>query len=185
VLFLGIDPGNTGAAVAITKAGQLAGICPAAFVRGSLSDDVHRWLLWVAERAAERVVHAAIEEPVMVFRGGKAIHKSASAVAMSVGQWRGMLAAVGIRHVRLVPPRTWQSRILGKFPTGESKAAACRWASMVHRQAMEDAIRRHGDGVADASGIAEWVRMEHLGDFGAMVEELTFPPTETRGGAKP
>jgi len=154
-LVLGIDPGNTGAAVAITEAGKLAGWVPASWDRGSLSDDVFVWLDGLG-----LVEAVAIEEPVMAFRGGVAIHKSSTSVAMSVGQWKGMLAAVGIRGVRLVPPRTWMARVLGKIEKGQSKYVSMRWARMVHGEAIENALAWWGDAISDAAGIAEWRRLE-------------------------
>lgn len=154
-LILGVDPGRTGAAVAITEAGKLASWLPASWQHGSLSEHVFRWLddLGLVEAAA-------IEEPVMMFRDGHAIHKSATAVAMSVGQWKGMLAALGIRGVRLVPPRTWMATVLGRIEKGQSKHVSMRWAALAHGTEMERAIRETGDGVADAAGIAEWLRLE-------------------------
>lgn len=154
-LYIGIDPGLKGAAVAITEQGVLAGCCPATWERRSLSRDVHDWLDGLG--AVDAV---AIEAPVMMFRNGHAIHKSTTAVAMSVGQWTGMLAAVGIRGVRSCQPRSWQSVILGSFEKGESKVAAIRWATMKHGAPMEELIRANGDGCADAAGLAEWVRIQ-------------------------
>lgn len=154
-LVLGVDPGKTGAAVAITEAGLFVSACPASWDGGSLSSDVFDWLDGLG-----LVDAAAIEEPVMAFRGGEPIHKSSTAVAISVGQWKGMMAAVGIRHVKLVPPRTWQAKVLGKFPPGQSKPASIRWAHLVHGMAIADAINRCGDGVSDAAGIAEWRRLQ-------------------------
>lgn len=154
-LVLGVDPGKSGAAVAITEAGRFVSACPASWDGGSLSHDVFDWLDGLG-----LVDAAAIEEPVMAFRGGEPIHKSSTAVAVSVGQWKGMMAAVGIRHVKLVPPRSWQAKVVGKIEKGQSKNAAIRWARLVHGQPIADAIQQWGDGVADAAGIAEWRRLQ-------------------------
>lgn len=155
-LFLGVDPGKHGAAVAINHEGKFVGFCPAAWEGDALSETCIRWLL----KARPFYEGAAIEEPIMFFGRGKPVPKSAQAVAMSVGQWRGAMAAVGIRGVRLVRPQTWQARMLGKFPKGESKAASMRWAAQVFGAEIEKAIEEYGDAVSDAAAIAEWVRLE-------------------------
>ncbi len=155
-LVLGIDPGAKGAAVAITEAaGRFVSACPASWDGGSLAYDVFDWLDGLG-----LVDAAAIEEPVMAFRDGEPIHKSSTAVAISVGQWKGMMAAVGIRHVKLVPPRSWQAKVIGKIEKGQSKSASIRWALMVHGQAIAPAIQQWGDAVSDAAGIAEWRRLQ-------------------------
>lgn len=158
-LVLGVDPGKTGAAVAITEAGLFVSACPASWDRGSLSSDVFEWIDGLG------LIEAAAIEDVLSYAGtdNPAATKSAVAVAVSAGCWIGMLGTLSVRNVLRVRPQTWQAKVLGRFPRGfkgASKAAAMRWARMVHGAAIEPHLAIGGDGIADAAGIAEWRRLQ-------------------------
>jgi hypothetical protein len=152
-LYLGIDPGGSGAAVAITTKGEFHALVVPDFRNKQLVGDALDWLT----NLAPFIRCATIEKPPMMFQK-RNIVKSIMAVTMNAGVWLGVLGALDITDVRWCEPRQWQAKILGKVPKGETKAASCRVAGQIFGPSFAQAVAMWGDGVADAANLAEYGR---------------------------
>ena len=160
MICIGIDPGKTGALVALDEHGNvmLAELCP---VLGKDFNDTEMSRVVRDAISDELNVHAGIEK--CGTRPGESL-RGAFSFGEGVGIWRGILAA----HVigwRWIAPQAWQVRAL----SGERKPKA--------RKELKDAITRSAirrwpklssvlhlkknQGIADAAWIAEHIRLTH------------------------
>jgi hypothetical protein len=149
-LYIGIDPGATGAAVALDKRGEFRAMVAPQWKGKQLAPVTLDWLTELAPYI--RVV--TIEEPITHFNNANIV-KSMMSVAMNAGVWVGTLSTLDVTDVRWIAPRSWQSKLLGKVPKGETKKASCDFAGRLFGATMVEAIKHWGDGVADAANIAE------------------------------
>jgi hypothetical protein len=152
MLYVGIDPGQTGAAALLTDGGHIEALIIPTWTRKVFSAET-------VERVRQfipRIRHATIED-VSPFGGGRRAAGLRHA-AMNAGMWAGMLSALDMTDVRWVAPREWQGRILGKVPKGMTKEWARGMAGRLWKAQGTEAVRVWGDGVADALCIAEFAR---------------------------
>lgn len=152
-LYLGVDPGVSGAAALLTDAGNLEALILPEWHKGVFA----RATIDRIASFVPRIRHATIEE-VIPFGGGRRAAGLARAGRNS-GMWAGMLAAIDVSDVRWVTPRTWQAKILGKVPKGETKAYSAETVRRFFPHGRQ-VVMAWGDGVADALCIAEWARQE-------------------------
>jgi crossover junction endodeoxyribonuclease RuvC len=157
-LVVGVDPGVTGALVALDA--------DASPVEWWAADDpsggyVHAGELdagavagWLAElRAEDRAILRAVVERQQA-RPGEG-RSTLLGTGRRWGQLLGVLAALRVPVVQ-VPPATWRGRVLGKAAAGQGKAAAVAFA----RARVPDLPltlgkrRKPHDGLADAACLA-------------------------------
>lgn len=156
-ISIGIDPGAKGALGIIHDDGT-ASVFPlkCSIRNGSTIVDTVALREVLRDLIREDYATVAIEEPL----------SSAISSARTIAScWRnfGRIEAVmdGLRlEYRAVPPRVWQSAILGKVPKGESKAASIAAAKSafpglsLHRSPR---CSTDCDGLADALNIARYL----------------------------
>ena len=164
MIVCGVDPGANGGIVALDRAGKI--VCASRCLQtasdgGVASRPSAAFGFWerlrVESDQGDRVAGACVEEPIC-FVGGKAAPKSIVAVALSAGAWLSLIAErTGCQRIYLVPPRTWQSAVLGKFGSGESKARAEMFARGVWGDEPRlKHTRGFHDGLVDAACIAQY-----------------------------
>lgn len=144
MIYLGIDPGAKGAAVALDDRGLIVGFCP--YAKKSPAEIV-QWLGEVVTMAD--IVIAAIERVHSMPEQGVA---STFAFGRNYGWWQGVIDAYGIRVEQEPSPQMWQKAMgcLTKGDKNVSKAAAHRlWP---------DRVKELTHATADAALIAEWLR---------------------------
>jgi len=159
VIFIGIDPGKTGAIVALNQDGKilLAEMCP---VCGKDFNDSMMAVL-VRNNIDWGDAIAGIEKPQT--RPGESL-RGALNFGEGVGIWRGIFAANGIGW-RWIMPQAWQQRALSgeKRPKERKdlKAAVTRSAMRRWPELHEALALKKNQGIADAAWIAEHVRLSH------------------------
>jgi len=131
-LVVGIDPGKTGAAVALDLHGR-----PIEWIAADHPDEGYIvkgakarhyvptcMALWLAELigdgpASSRIVLAVVEKQSA--RPGEG-RSSILTLGYGYGLWIGVLAALKIPY-RIVPPATWTRSVFGSMPRGSDKKA--------------------------------------------------------------
>ena len=155
--IVGIDPGLSGAIVAITEQGAVILATRAPLFRGVFDVAEAARIL----RELPRPILGAIEKASPRGRsgGGRGTFDTGYlSVCANIRAWQ---AAAGFR-LDVVHARTWQAAVLGKVV--DSKAQSIAWCQAF----AADVDLRPGrcttdqDGIADARCIAEWVRRRLL-----------------------
>jgi len=148
MLWIGIDPGKSGAWAAIDQDGGYlsSGLCPDS-VHGMADDLWQQVISRAASRAVLEQVHAMPGQGVT----------SMFTFGMNYGMWQGILAANGMSYV-LVTPQKWMKTVLDSHKKGEKlhlSFARRRWPDA-------PLARKKDEAVAAALCIAEYGRlMEH------------------------
>lgn len=151
--YIGIDPGLTGAIVALSEDGVLllAELCP--LFNGQPDP---RGATEIIARLPRPFV-VTIEQPIRVSRNGASDSGYRSLLA-SVRFWR---AAIGAKHpVTMIVPRAWQGAMLTAVQGATTKAKSIAWC----RTFLPALDLRPGrcttdqDGLADAACLAEFGR---------------------------
>lgn len=146
--FLGIDPGQSGAAALLTADGEdLVRDYPGDAV--AAADLIREW------RAGHKIELACLETVHAMPRQGVS---STFKLGSGFGQWLGILAALSIPHV-LVRPQVWQKGILSKGDGPDTKAqslasARRRWPD------LELGLKKH-HGRADALHLAAYAKAQN------------------------
>ena len=165
-MIVGIDPGKTGAAVALSHLGV-----PVDWIAANHPDEgaakkseyfprlMGRWLKGVQSR--EPIALAVLEKQQC-----RPIEGRSSILTTGRGQglWEGALAALEIPYI-LVPPGTWIRRVLGSMPKGADKKArsvAHALSTMPGLELTWGRKTKPHDGLADAGCLALY-GMTHLG----------------------
>ncbi len=141
--FMGIDPGKNGALAIIHSDGAEAWHYPGDV---ALAVDLVRSVL-----LTQRPVLAAIEK--VGARPGQGV-TSMFNFGANYGQWIGILAALGVPYV-MVLPQTWQKVALDSGG-GSAKDRSLAWAR--RRFPDVDLSLKKDDGKADALGLAVYAR---------------------------
>lgn len=143
--FGGIDPGRTGALAIIDTKDYV--------VTNKFSDwltmyrAVCYWNTKLNVQWGLEKIHAA--------GGNGAV--SAFSFAKNCGGWEALLEIAGIEYTP-VPVQSWQPKVLGRFPKGESKEAAIEKA----HESFGLELTKKDSGVADALCIALYLRKMYL-----------------------
>lgn len=152
MIYLGIDPGQTGAMAVIEPKANIADVydwpgdevAAARLMRQIISFGQHTWIT----RAVLEDVHAMPKQGVVsTFKFGT-----------NFGIWRGILAALEIPFV-LVKPQTWKKEfgLIKKDKLESLYAARRRWPE------VELHLKKH-HGRADALWMAEYARLKGDGE---------------------
>jgi crossover junction endodeoxyribonuclease RuvC len=159
MLFLGIDPGMTGAVALLTATGSVLWVkdTPVAKVERKGGRTTHEYL-W-ADMAAlfdeiPGPVHAGLEATHAMPDQGVT---SMFAMGRGLGLWQGILAALEIPFV-MVQPQAWKKRysLLSLGKDGARIAAQARWPD-----AQLSRVKDHGR--ADSLFLADYTRVFILG----------------------
>jgi len=153
-LFIGIDPGKTGAIAAISKRQEVTLLedwpgdefAAAEMIRNLKNQSLTPW----------QDCTAAIERAQSMPKQGV---KSMFTYGTNYGIWRGILAALNIRFI-LPTPQAWQKGVLSK---AEDKKPALAAARRMFPDA--DLVGPRGGGKhgrADALLIADWCRRQYI-----------------------
>ncbi len=147
-IYLGIDPGATGAVVAIDEAGQIVETFPF----GSLHDAVERMDSLRDGRVTDGIVLACLEK-VQAFPGQG--RSSIFSFGTNYGIWQGILASRSIPF-ELVTPQKWQKAVLSCKPAkGQTKDHVFEWARRRWPKAeLTTAKGRRRFEISDALGLA-------------------------------
>ena len=160
-LVIGIDPGKTGAVVALDREGQ-----PIEWMAADHPDEGYTvkgkgpreyvpqvMALWLAQRHPLRLV--VIERQQAMPMEGRT---SVLTTGYGFGLWVGMCAGLGLPY-RIVPPQTWMRAVLGSRPAKGQKKAR----SIIEASAQVPGLpltwgrkTKPHDGLADAALIATY-----------------------------
>ena len=164
MIFIGIDPGKTGAIVALDSDGRvlLAELCPTYLKE---FDDTAMALL-VAKLSGlggsdPELIVAGIEKGQT--RPGESL-RGAFSFGEGIGIWRGVLAA-NLIGWRWIMPQAWQQRALAgeKKPKSRKELKGAVTRSALRRwPGLHELLKlKKNQGVADAAWIADHVRYTH------------------------
>jgi len=157
--YVGIDPGKTGAAVALDKRG-----IPVDWIAADHRDEGYAsgglywpnrmgdWLRAVNETRGGIVLAVLEKQQCRPMEGRSSILTT----GRGQGLWEGALAALGIPFV-LVPPGTWTRAIFGSMPKGTDRKARAVATSLSQLPGLEltwGRRRKPHDGLADAGCLA-------------------------------
>lgn len=168
--WLGIDPGLGGGLALLSADGLL--LEPMPLLPGGREIDeaalAGLLLAWRGGVVDEALTHRAPPLHAVLERVGARPGQGVVSMfrfGQSVGLLRGMLSALHVPHT-LVPPQTWQRKVLGNFPKGTSKAAAQQRAQQIWPaqdwRASERSRTPH-TGLIDAALLAEYGRLTLAG----------------------
>jgi len=149
-IYVGFDPGKTGALAAITEDGTCTTALPFP-LSGDNELDITELTKWLKVLQEQGTVYAIIEKVHAMPGQGVT---SMFSFGMTTGMLHGMLAALGIPRF-LVSPQAWKKRIL--YDTAKDKNAAIEYCSRVYPYVSLLATPRSKkahSGVADAVCIA-------------------------------
>ena len=159
-VFVGIDPGLSGAIAGIDATGKVWELCDTPILtiqkaRGPRREfDVALMVRTLAGIRDAYQVRRVVLERVLPMPGSARGSIGAFGIGRSAGLWEGMLAALGLR-VELVVPRAWQAKILGGFAGKDgSRLKACQ----LFPDAADRLARKKDDGRADGLLLAEYGR---------------------------
>ena len=159
MVFLGIDPGFTGALCALHEDGRILALVdtPTMRVGEKREYDLAQMARTLASFRSGRFLNpaefrVALELTVPMPRQGVV---SMWLMGFGVGVWEGLLAALSIPMERVRPQR-WQGVMLDGLPRGKD-AARYRAQSLWPDHAEQFSLKKH-HGRADAALIAEWGR---------------------------
>lgn len=158
-VYIGIDPGRTGAIVVLDAEGKLisASLCPCT---AKDYDDVAMSRL-IALATVGEDAFAGLER--VGTRPGESL-RGAFTFGEGVGIWRGALAGEMIGW-KFVMPQAWQQRALSgerrpkvrkELKDAITRSAMRRWPELSERLAL-----KKNQGIADAAWIAEHTRLSH------------------------
>lgn len=156
-IYVGIDPGLTGAVAIIWPTGT-AGLWDTPTIVRSDPRKIRRecnaaQMVDILRPLADGAV-AAIEQVHSMPKQGAA---STFTFGTGYGTWLGILAALGIPYDR-VTPRTWQKAVMGSVPPGKGASVAVA-LQLFPELAGCLTLKKH-EGRADALLIAEWRRRQ-------------------------
>jgi len=156
--YIGIDPGLTGAVVAISEEGQLIDAWRTPTLQGVKGKREYDVPLMVDLLALYVVSFVGIEKVGPMPHDGRV---GSFRFGMGYGLWLGIVAALKRPHMVFLPQR-WQSKMLAGLPKGtQTKVSAVTAAKSLFPTIP---IKVKADwGLADAALIAEHARRQHLG----------------------
>jgi hypothetical protein len=154
-VFIGIDPGLSGAVAAIDGKLEVLGLedAPTMKVKGSLLYDV-------PGMAALLRRFALLGDPVVILEQAQAMPGQGTVSTFHTGYgfglWCGILGALALPY-RTVRPSTWTRKVLAGVP-GEGKARSVTFALRMFPGAelVPEGCRRPRDGRSDALCLAYW-----------------------------
>jgi hypothetical protein len=162
-IYIGIDNGVSGAAVAIDDSGKIIDylVMPIQKARRRNEVDVRAFVKWLSSISANWIadIKVIIEEP-----GGS---KSASAAVSMEGSFQALRGALESRRAswERITPRSWQKIMIPGCKTGETKPRALECAKRLWPDQDWKATPRckvpHA-GLVDAALIAEYARRTNL-----------------------
>jgi hypothetical protein len=161
MIFLGIDNGVSGAAVALSDQSQIISMLPMPTLKarkGNEIDIASVWA-WVSGLDARDKITAIIEEP-----GGSKSAQAASSMAGSFHALRALCVLKGLRWHRITP-QAWQKIMLPGCKAGDTKARALATARELwpaESFLASERSRIPHDGLIDAALIAEHGRRARL-----------------------
>lgn len=150
-VIVGVDNGLGGGLCALSAThGLVIDHCPMPVERGRKKDriSVKDFLTWLRKFDPGSTL-VAVEEPLHFAK----TLASMRSMAISFGMILGACETAGY-HVERVQVRDWQPKMLGRFPRGQSKAAALRRAKMLWPDETWLAgpkCRTPHDGIVDAA----------------------------------
>ncbi len=159
VIYLGVDPGNTGALVALglrdgPRVLRMPTINVGTKKRKRLVLDELAVIEWLEELKTEGSIFAAIEVQQAMPKQGSA---SGFRLGCSYGALCAILTTLRISHVR-IRSREWQRVMVGTIGQGKARAVAFCRSVMPDVELVPKGCRVPQDGIADAACMAEWAR---------------------------
>tara|TARA_R110000751_G_scaffold12892_3_gene44085 strand:+ start:2176 stop:2676 length:501 start_codon:yes stop_codon:yes gene_type:complete len=156
--YIGIDPGITGAIVAITGDGELIDAWRTPTLQGDKGKREYDVPSMVSLLDLSQPAFVGIEKVQAMPRDGRV---GAFNFGRGYGIWLGILAALKKPHMLFTPQR-WQAKMLAGLPKGtQTKVSAVSAAKSLFPDLP---IKVKADwGLADAALIAEYARRQHLG----------------------
>lgn len=163
-VFIGIDPGKTGAIAVITGSKLRVYDTPTVVVKNGKKNTTQfelpalwQTLLKIKKKAGKRQVHAVIEKVQAQPMFGAIPNFG---LGNSFGHWEMALVAAGISFEYVIPDR-WK-KDLG-IPSKSDKTASRLLAQKLYPTYMEYFKRVKDDGRADATLMANWLKRQHKG----------------------
>jgi len=156
--FIGIDPGTTGAVVILNERGdvEVASLMPIRRVGKRNEVDAAK----LAQMVASDIDSRAAVESVTAFGMGRT---SAFTFGKNLGSVHAVLDVLGIPTMRVLP-RLWQEVFWCKGDVEDTKAAAVGCVSQGWPSLAKSLKLKKNQGIADATLIAEWLRLTVLVD---------------------
>ena len=154
LVYVGIDPGQSGALVAISEEGRLIAAHRTPLFHGMF--DV-RAAAAIFESLPRPFV-ALIEAAIPTGRSKTAYADSGFlAIKRSIAGWR----AATRETIPSVSPRQWQSRVLEGIPGETTKEQSVEWCrrALPELNLLPGKCRNPHDGLADAACLAEYFRL--------------------------
>ena len=157
--FIGIDPGVTGGVVALNELGIVLGSWRTPIIqdKSKKHPDPRGMAELIQEVASKGPLRVGIEKVGVTPRDGRV---GAFSFGKGVGMWLGILAALEVPWLEIMPQR-WQGKMLAGLPRGpHTKASAVRRCGELFPQGPLRIKADHG--LADAALIAEYARLVTL-----------------------
>lgn len=161
VIFLGVDPGLSGALAVLDPETSEVKFYDAPVMEVVVNKktkhvpDAYGMVRILKEASAGRQVMVTIEKVQAMPGGGERTMGATSAFnfGMGFGMWMGILAALGLPH-QLVHPATWKSRLMKGCP--KEKDASRQVAMQHYPQAAKYLTRKKDNGRSDSLLIARY-----------------------------
>lgn len=159
MIYIGLDPGKTGAMVALSERGEVLEYEPYPLIGGANGAlDLDAIAEWVEDRGCAEDLRVTIEQ--VASRPGQGV-ASMFSFGRSLGGVEGIVAAMHLSRMH-ARPQAWQKVMLAGKPTGKKvKQSAIEVASALWPElgkALRDMPKKKREGVADAALIAEFGR---------------------------
>ena len=149
-LFIGIDPGKSGAWAVIDQNGVVT--LTKNFTDSSYKDFQQE--IYVMHQDFDIAVVAIEQVHAMPGQGVSSMFSFGA----NYGGWLATLELLNLKHV-LVRPQAWQKAILGTVPKGQSKPRALAYAQRIF---PEQNLKKSHHGKVDALLIALWAKKEAI-----------------------
>lgn len=174
MIYLGIDPGKTGALAALDDGGRVVRVFPVALATSASGRDEYDLprICGLLRMHPAEDLFVTVEKlhplPPKFNRGGKAVQFSGTIANFNRGLahgWAWMLTALGIAH-QLVASQTWQKAMLAGQPgddTGQRSILAAKQLWPLQDLRRTERSRKDDDGISDALLLAEFGRRKHRG----------------------
>lgn len=164
-IYIGIDNGLTGAAVALSQDSRILSKLPMPTRKKAKGNEVDAealsaWLCTIYAECSTGIVSATLETPGKFAKGVMAI----SSMWDSYGATRAVLECFHVRHHRIAPQK-WQKVMLAGAKKGDTKPAALQRAKQLWPQESwlrTEKCRKPDEGLIDAALIAEFSRISNL-----------------------
>lgn len=167
-LYIGIDPGNTGAIAAIDDKGNFISVHDAPILKEKKKTGGIKTTLLSAKvaeilnslckgKSAKVIIEQALVMPMIPGRNGGQGTVSAFSFGYGAGIYEGVLSGLGLEYLKVLP-QTWKKAVFSGSGGGADKRFSIVLAKAVFPGAISYLNLAKHDGRAEALLLAEYLR---------------------------